>query len=50
MLLHRDDINNREHPRAGEADLIVAKQRNGPTGTIVVNFLGQFSKFEDMKK
>jgi len=50
VLLHRDDINNREHPRAGEADLIVAKQRNGPTGTIVVNFLGQFSKFEDMKK
>jgi replicative DNA helicase len=50
VLLHRDDINNREHPRAGEADLIVAKQRNGPTGTVVVNFLGQFSKFEDMKK
>jgi replicative DNA helicase len=50
VLLHRDDINNREHARAGEADLIVAKQRNGPTGTVVVNFLGQFSKFEDMKK
>jgi replicative DNA helicase len=40
---------DREHPRAGEADLILAKQRNGPTGTIVVNFLGQFSKFEDPK-
>jgi replicative DNA helicase len=50
VLLHREDIGNREHARAGEADLIVAKQRNGPTGTIVVNFLGQFSKFEDMKK
>lgn len=50
VLLHREDIGNKEHDRAGEADLIVAKQRNGPTGTIVVNFLGQFSKFEDMKK
>jgi replicative DNA helicase len=50
VLLHREDIGNKEHARAGEADLIVAKQRNGPTGTVVVNFLGQFSKFEDMKK
>jgi len=50
VLLHREDIGNKEHERAGEAQLIVAKQRNGPTGTIVVNFLGQFSKFEDMKK
>ena len=49
ILLHREDIGNKEHPRAGEADLIVAKQRNGPTDTVVVNFLGQFSKFEDMK-
>lgn len=49
VLLHRDDIADREHARAGLADLIVAKQRNGPTGTIEVNFLGQFSKFEDPK-
>ena len=49
ILLHREDIGNKEHPRAGEADLIVAKQRNGPTDTVIVNFLGQFSKFEDMK-
>jgi replicative DNA helicase len=49
ILLHREAMFEREHPRAGEADLILAKQRNGPTGTIVVNFLGQFSKFEDPK-
>ena len=49
ILLHREDLGNREHPRAGEADLIIAKQRNGPTDTVIVNFLGQFSKFEDMK-
>ena len=50
VLLHRDDVADREHARAGLADLIVAKQRNGPTGSIEVNFLGQFSKFEDIKK
>jgi replicative DNA helicase len=49
ILLHREAMFDREHPRAGEADLILAKQRNGPTGTIVVNFLGSFSKFEDPK-
>lgn len=49
ILLHREAMFEREHPRAGEADLILAKQRNGPTGTITVNFLGQFSKFEDPK-
>ena len=49
ILLHREAMFEKEHPRAGEADLILAKQRNGPTGTIVVNFLGQFSKFEDPK-
>jgi replicative DNA helicase len=50
ILLHREAMFDREHPRTGEADLILAKQRNGPTGTIVVNFLGQFSKFEDPKQ
>ena len=31
ILLHREDMYKRESPRAGEADLIVAKHRNGPT-------------------
>jgi replicative DNA helicase len=49
VLLHRDDIAKREEERDGLAELIVAKQRNGPTGPVMVNFLGQFSKFEDLK-
>jgi replicative DNA helicase len=49
VLLHRDDIAKKEEERDGLAELIVAKQRNGPTGPVVVNFLGQFSKFEDLK-
>ncbi|WP_414683201.1 DnaB-like helicase C-terminal domain-containing protein, partial [Microbacterium sp. UBA3394] len=32
----------------GEADLIVAKHRNGPTDTITVAFQGHFSRFTDM--
>src|SRR5690625_1861577 len=35
ILLHRDDAYERESPRAGEADFIVAKHRNGETATIV---------------
>ena len=48
ILLHREDIYERESPRAGEADLIVAKHRNGPTSTIVVAFQGHYSRFVDM--
>ncbi|MDA7799284.1 replicative DNA helicase [Aquiluna sp.] len=48
VLLHREGIYERDHPRAGEADLILAKQRNGPTGTVVVAFHGQYSRFVNM--
>jgi replicative DNA helicase len=48
ILLHREDAYERESPRAGEADLIVAKHRNGPTATITVAFQGHYSRFVDM--
>ena len=48
ILLHREDAYERESPRAGEADLIVAKHRNGPTDTIVVAFQGHYARFVDM--
>jgi replicative DNA helicase len=48
ILLHREDVYERESPRAGEADLIVAKHRNGPTSTLVVAFQGHYSRFVDM--
>ncbi|MRG58980.1 replicative DNA helicase [Agromyces sp. CFH 90414] len=48
ILLHREAAYERDSPRAGEADLIVAKHRNGPTRTITVAFQGHFSKFADM--
>jgi replicative DNA helicase len=48
ILLHREDAYEKESPRAGEADLIVAKHRNGPTGAITVAFQGHYSRFVDM--
>jgi len=48
ILLHRDDAYDKESPRAGEADLIVAKHRNGPTATVTVAFQGHYSRFVDM--
>ena len=44
----RDRAYEKETQRAGEADLIVAKHRNGPTDTIVVAFQGHYSRFTNM--
>ncbi|WP_443041068.1 replicative DNA helicase [Streptomyces sp. B21-102] len=48
ILLHREDAYDRESPRAGEADFIVAKNRGGPTATITTAFQGHYSRFVDM--
>ncbi|EKX62211.1 replicative DNA helicase [Streptomyces ipomoeae] len=48
ILLHREDAYEKESPRAGEADIIVGKHRNGPTATITVAFQGHYSRFVDM--
>ncbi|QKJ20969.1 replicative DNA helicase [Microbacterium hominis] len=47
VLLHRDSVYDKE-TRPGEADLIVAKHRNGPTATLEIAFQGHFSRFTDM--
>ncbi|GAA3057571.1 replicative DNA helicase [Actinocorallia glomerata] len=48
LLLHREEVYDKESPRAGEADIIVAKNRNGPTRDIVVAFQGHYARFQDM--
>jgi len=48
VLLHRPDAFERDDPRAGEADLILAKHRNGPTATITVAHQLHYSRFVDM--
>src|SRR5262245_12408751 len=50
ILLHRDDAYDRDSTRPGEADLIVAKHRAGPTDTVVVAFQGHYSRFVDMQQ
>lgn len=47
MLINRPDSHNPEHERAGEADIIIAKHRGGPIGTVVVAHQLQYSKFSD---
>jgi replicative DNA helicase len=49
ILLHREDAYERESPRAGEADLIVAKHRNGPTKDVIVLSQLHYSRFVDMQ-
>ncbi|WP_226346849.1 replicative DNA helicase [Agilicoccus flavus] len=48
MLLHRESVYEPDSPREGEADIIVAKHRNGPTATITVAFQGHYSRFTNM--
>lgn len=48
ILVHREDAYDPESPRAGEADLIVAKNRDGHTPIITVAFQGHYARFTDM--
>lgn len=50
ILPFREDYYDKESPRAGEADLIIPKFRNGPTCDITVAFQGHYSRFIDMGK
>ncbi len=48
ILIHRPDYYDKEDPRAGEADFIVAKHRGGPTDTVTVAAQLHLSRFVDM--
>ncbi|MGV9709577.1 replicative DNA helicase [Gordonia sp. NPDC003424] len=50
ILLHRPDAFERDDPRAGEADIILGKHRNGPTATITVAHQLHLSRFVDMAR
>ena len=47
MFIYRDDYYNHDSADKGLAEIIIGKQRNGPTGMVKLTFLGQFTKFEN---
>ena len=49
-FVYRDEVYNPESPDAGTAEIIVAKHRNGPTGTIRLGFLPHYTRFQDMAR
>ncbi len=48
MFIYREEVYERDTPRKGIADIIIAKQRNGPVGDFRLTFLGEFTKFENL--
>jgi replicative DNA helicase len=47
LLIYREEVYDKNTTRKGIADIIVAKQRNGPTGEFQLTFLGEYTKFEN---
>jgi replicative DNA helicase len=45
LFIYRDEVYNKVDGKKGEAELIIGKQRNGPTGTVMLTFLGQHTRF-----
>lgn len=48
MFLYRDIVYNADTENPNQAELIIGKQRNGPTGTVFLNFVRELTLFEDM--
>ena len=47
VFIYRDEVYNEDSSDKGTAELIVAKQRNGPIGTVRLTFLGEYTRFEN---
>jgi replicative DNA helicase len=47
LFIYRDEVYNPESPDKGTAEIIIAKQRNGPIGMVRLTFLGEYTRFEN---
>lgn len=47
-FIYRDEVYHEDSPDKGTAEIIVAKQRNGPIGKVRVAFIGKYTRFEDL--
>jgi len=47
LFIYRDEVYNKDSPVKGTADIIIAKQRNGPIGEVRLTFLGEYTRFEN---
>jgi replicative DNA helicase len=50
MFIYRDDYYNKDSKEPGVAEIIIGKQRNGPTGTVKLSFLKPLTKFESISR
>lgn len=50
MFIYRDDYYNHDSEDAGVSEIIIGKQRNGPTGTIKLAWLAQYTKFANLER
>jgi replicative DNA helicase len=49
-FIYRDELYNKETTKPGIAELIIGKQRNGPTGSSDLSFLGKYTRFENLSR
>jgi replicative DNA helicase len=47
VFIYRDEVYDEDSPQKGTAEILVRKQRNGPTGTVRLTFLGHYTRFEN---
>jgi replicative DNA helicase len=50
LFIYRDEVYNKDTKDSGIAEIIIAKQRNGPIGTINLAFLRQLTRFENLAR
>jgi replicative DNA helicase len=48
LFIYRDEYYNQESTERGVAEIIISKQRNGPTGTIKVRFTPEYTRFDNL--